>query len=160
MTNKQDDTKFGLGMVIGLVAGAVAGALLSPKSGKENREMVGNKMNDLKKALDDGHLNEKVQEMFGEVTNSTREMYIMITDELTQGLADLKGAVSEIDKDKYMTVVGKVVEKVKDKHEMPKAELDKIQKLLQKDYQRIVDFNKKEEKKPKKALPASTKTKK
>lgn len=157
MKHTQDDTKFGLGMIIGLVAGAVAGMFLSPKSGKENRELVGNKLDDLKKALDNGDFNEKVQEMFGEVTNNTREMYIMITDELTNGLADLKGAISEIDKDKYMAVVTKVVEKVKDKHELPKAELDKIQKLLQKDFERIVDFNKKEEKKPKKKLLASVK---
>ena len=54
MADKKDSkmgSKMGAGLVLGMLLGAVGGILFSPKSGKENREAMTNKMNDKKKMI-------------------------------------------------------------------------------------------------------------
>lgn len=111
--NKKDTSKLGLGLVIGSVIGGVAAAFLSPKSGKENRELVSQKVNSLKTMIDEKKVQEKVKQIFGDVSEEGTKMYTAIQKELTTKLDDMKKNVDEIDMNKYRGLVDDVFGRVK-----------------------------------------------
>jgi gas vesicle protein len=136
----KNDSKFGLGVVIGAVVGAAAGIFLAPKSGKENREVVMEKFTDLKKAFETGNFDAKVQEIFGQVTDQTREWYRKSTDVLVKRLDHMKDAVMTLDKGKYVEIVGQVIEGLVEEKQVPKEEMEKLRKYLESDYKKIVEY--------------------
>lgn len=120
-------------MVIGAVVGAVAGLFLAPKSGKELREDTVDLYNKLK----DKDPDEVVKEIFGKVTDESREIYEHAHKHLAEQLSDLKDNYKNIDKSKYAEVVSDVVNHVKEEHDLPEAELKTLGKHLNEDFKKL-----------------------
>lgn len=97
--------KFGLGLVIGAVAGAVAGVLAAPKSGKETREDLKNKADDLK-----GSAERKLKEAHKELGK--------LSDQARDEAAKLKG--------KAKTELDELAKKADDLKEQVKAAITSI----------------------------------
>ncbi len=53
MDNKMDARSLWIGILAGAVIGAAAGLLLAPMSGRETREMIGERYNDIKDKVGD-----------------------------------------------------------------------------------------------------------
>lgn len=135
--NSKNNSGFSFGMVFGLLAGAVAGLLLSPKTGKQNRELIVKKAKELEKMLEEQHLDRKMKEFVGEATEETKEIYTKVKKEVIKDLSELKDKIDDIDKEKYVDTVKDVIERTKEDHELPKAKLEKIKKMLEKDWSKL-----------------------
>lgn len=151
----KNDSKFGLGVIVGTLIGAAAGIFLAPKSGRENREAVMGTFNDLKKAMEEGNLDTKVNEIFGRVTDQTRDWYRKSSEVLIERLEHMKEAVMTLDKGKYVEIVGQVVEGLVADKQIPKEEMDKLKTYLENDYKKITEYQK-QKKNVTKKLPAKT----
>ena len=64
-------SKLILASTVGTIVGAAAGILLAPKSGKETREDLSDKMSDLKEQLDD--LTDKSKQVADDLKQSVKE---------------------------------------------------------------------------------------
>lgn len=126
MVDNNKPSKFGIGLVVGTVLGALAGLFLAPQSGKETREAVLKKVEELKKELDKMEIDKKVKEIWGEVSEESVKMYKVGRKELLKKLEDFQDKWDELDKEKYLKMVEEVVEGLK--KEMPKA-ANKVMKL-------------------------------
>jgi gas vesicle protein len=73
MADEKKSSKLGLGILIGTVIGGLAAFFLSPKSGEENREKVTKKIKQLQKLIKDQHIDEKVKEIFGDVSDEEKK---------------------------------------------------------------------------------------
>jgi gas vesicle protein len=111
MERKQ--TNFGAGLVIGAALGAVAAYFFSPKSGKENREMIAKRMEDMKKFINDQEIDKRAKEIYGTVTEESRKAYERLREETSARVGDLNKALDEVDVDKYKKIANDVVESVK-----------------------------------------------
>jgi gas vesicle protein len=88
--------QFLVGTISGIVAGAVVGLILAPQSGKETREQIAKKANDLKKKMADfasqsaGNLDE-LQDIFkteiAGLSNDVRERVLRLIKESKSVLA-------------------------------------------------------------------------
>jgi gas vesicle protein len=116
------DTKMGLGLVLGLVVGALGGIFLAPKSGKENRDAVAKKWGELQEMIDSGEMQEKVQKIFGDVSDESMRLYANAREGVLKGIEEMKN----MDSDDYARLVQNVIDKVK---EGTKANADKLAKL-------------------------------
>ena len=121
MTNK-DGSKMGLGLLIGMVVGAVGGIFLAPKSGKENRDTVAKKLSEMKEMMESGEMREKIQGIFGDLSDESVRLYSNARDVVLNGIEDVKN----MDSDDYAHMVQNVIDKVK---EGTKASADSLMKL-------------------------------
>ncbi len=119
-------SKFGLGILFGTIIGGVTAFFLSPKSGKENREAVVKKIDELKKILEEEKVDEKL-----------KEIYLKAKNWLVDELELLKNTVDNIDYEKYQKVVNKVMLKVKKETKKGAKELEKLKKQLLKEWSKI-----------------------
>lgn len=143
MVMDQKNNRFGIGLVIGSVIGGLAAFLLSPKSGKENRDMLNKKMDDWKKMWESGELEKRVNDIFGEVSEDTVQMYATTREKVMQGIDQMK----HMDGDDYAKLVQKVIDDVK-KHAKVKAEqIIKLQESLIRDWPELKEEVEKEGKK-------------
>lgn len=124
MNNK--NSKLGLGLVIGSVLGGLAAFFLSPKTGKENREMVSRKIHELKLKIEEQKIQERVKEIYGDVTEEGTRMYTMARDEINTRLDELKKTMDEIDIDKYKAMVNDVIERIKSETQTSAEHLAKL----------------------------------
>ena len=130
-------SRFGLGLLVGTVLGGLTALFLSPKSGKENREMVIKMVKELKKDIEKLEIDLKVREIWGEVSEEGEKIYRKARKDLLKKLDLLQDKWDELDKEKYMKMVEEVVEGLK--KEMPKA-ADKVMELKEsfvKDWNRV-----------------------
>jgi len=128
---------FGLGIILGAVLGGIGALFLNPKTGKENREAVAKKLKELKALIEKGKYDEKVREIFGEVTAQTKKMYLSVREELTTRLADLHERISEIDKDKYLDLVDNVMKEVKKESKYSEKVIGKLKDNLVEDWKKV-----------------------
>jgi len=124
MTDKK--SKFGLGVLFGTIIGGITALFLSPKSGKENREVVAKKIDELKKFLEEEKVDEKIKELY-----STAKDWLIAELEL------LKKTVDEIDYKKYQKAVNKVIVRVKKETKKGAKELEKLKKQLLKEWEKL-----------------------
>jgi len=124
MTDKKG--KFGLGVLLGTIIGGVTALFLSPKSGKENRELVSQKIDELKKYLEEAHVDETI-----------KELYATAKDWLIAELELLKNTVDDIDYEKYQKAVDKVIVRVKKETKKGTKEVEKLKKQLLKEWGRL-----------------------
>jgi gas vesicle protein len=129
---------FGLGIVLGAVLGGVGALLLNPQTGKENREAVVKKMKELKKKIEEGKYDEKVKEIFGEVTANTKKMYLSAKEQLVSRLADVHEMIKDIDKNKYLDLVDEVVREVKKESKYSEKVIDRLKDNLAEDWNKII----------------------
>ena len=115
--NNNKSSKLGVGLVIGSVLGGLAAFFLSPKSGKENREMVEKKINEIKIMIEEKKVQERVKEIYGEVTEEGTRLYTAARDDMNARLDELKKTVEEIDMVKYKAMVNDVMDRLREESE-------------------------------------------
>lgn len=137
MTQDQKPSKFGLGLLFGTVLGGLAALFLSPTSGKQNRELVAKKIKELEELLKDSHLEEKVKEIFGEVSDEAKELYLKAKKETVKRLAELKETVESIDREKYEEVVRETVDILRKEVKRSGKEMDRLKDSLLKEWKKL-----------------------
>lgn len=121
---------FKTGLVVGAVLGGIAAFFLSPKSGKENREMAKKKFDQLRAMMKDKNLDEIVVEIYGKATDEGKKLYTTARKELDIRLKELHDTIGEIDQKKYMTLVEEVMKHVQNEAEATKERVTKLQTYL------------------------------
>lgn len=129
---KDTASKFGLGVLLGAAAGAVAAMFLSPRSGKENRELAIAEWDRFKKFLDEKKevADKRVREIYGEVNEKSRSVYAELKTQTQKKLGDLETAIEKMDAESYKKSVGEIIEKLKDNAEASAEQLDKSRSYL------------------------------
>lgn len=143
MANDQKSSKFGLGLALGAVLGGIAALFLTPTTGEENRKLVAKKIKELEKLLADEHLDRKVKEIFGEVTEEATELYLKAKKEVIRRLAELKETVESIDREKYEDVVRETVDILKKEAKREGKEMDKLKAELMDEWKKLEPAKKK-----------------
>jgi len=130
-------SKFGLGLLLGTVIGGITALFLSPNTGEENREIVAKKINELRKLLEEKEVDKKVKEIFGEVTEEAKNLYMRAKEELIEALARLKESIENIDREKYMSVVEDVMKKVQKETKREVKQLEKLKNHLLEEWNKL-----------------------
>jgi len=128
-----------LATVVGLIAGAVGGLLLAPQSGKKTRANL-KKMAMMLTEEVEGTVKdtkEKVEEVFGEVTEEAMNKYKEIKSTVMNKVAEVKTAGKEIDKEKYVEIVEKVVDEYKSDLATTKNGAVKLMAQFKKDWEKV-----------------------
>jgi gas vesicle protein len=126
----KDSSKMGLGLVVGMVLGAIGGIFLAPKSGKENRDAVAKKFGEMKDAMESGEMREKVQEVFGDLSDESVRLYTNAREGVLKGIEEVKN----MDGDDYARMVQNVIDKVKEGSKVHGDKLMKLKEQLVKDW--------------------------
>lgn len=134
---EQKKSGLGLGILIGTVVGGLAAIFLSPKSGKQNRKEVAKKLNQLKKLFHDKDFEKKVKEIFGEVSEETKNIYIQAKEWLVEELSQMKETIENIDQEKYKKAVNDVMKKVQKVAKKESKELEKLKTQLMKEWSKL-----------------------
>lgn len=116
-------SNLGAGILFGAAIGFIAGLFMAPKTGKQTREQAAKKLKELKRALDEGELRERVEDMYGEVTDEGLRMYKKARKTLIKKLDDMK---DDVDFEAYKNIVTDVVETIRDE---TKGAADKLATL-------------------------------
>lgn len=141
--DQKSSNKFGLGLALGAVLGGIAALFLTPTTGEENRKLVAKKAKELEKLLADEHLDRKVREIFGEVTDEATELYLNAKKEVIKRLAELKETIESIDKDKYEAVVKDTIDILKKEAKREGKEMDRLKAELMGEWKKLEPAKKK-----------------
>jgi len=137
MTNKKG--KFFLAGIFGAIVGTVGGLLFAPQSGQETRKditLLAKKIADqIKNSASDTQ--KKVKEVFGQVTDETKQTYNKIQSSLSSRVASVKTAGKLIDKDSYSQIVEDVVAEFKDDLKTTQNGAQKMVGQLKKDWLKV-----------------------
>lgn len=134
MKDFKKESKFGFGLIFGALLGGVAAFFLSPKSGKENREMVQQKMQEFQKWLDEAKIKERVEKIYGEVSTDMVQFYGKVSKELSLKIEDVKKTVDEIDYDKYKKLIEEAIATAKKEVKTTSEEVEKLRAHLQNEW--------------------------
>lgn len=137
MDDQKKPSKFGLGLLFGTVVGALTAFFFSPRSGPENREIVAKKIKELEKLLEEKEVDKKVKEIFGEVTDEAKNLYLKAKKWLIEELANLKEAAKEINKEKYIKAVDTTMVKVQKEFKKDVRKLEKLKTQLMKEWEKL-----------------------
>lgn len=130
MNDNKKSSKFGLGLLIGSIIGGLTAFFFSPTTGEENREMVAKKVKELEHLLKEKEVDKKVKEIFDDVTEESKKVYLQAKKWLIEELANLKDTVDKIDKEKYLKAVDTTVKKVEKEFKKDAKKLEKLKKQL------------------------------
>lgn len=132
MTNDNKSSKIGLAVAVGAIAGGLAALFLSPKSGKENREMAKAKFAELKTMVEEKKLQALIKDIYGSATVEGTKLYKTAMKDVQGRLTEIQDTVGEIDQEKYMALVLDVVEKLKTEKDASQDRVAKLQDYLMK----------------------------
>lgn len=150
---KENGSKFGVGLLIGAALGGIAALFLSPKSGKENRDMVKKKWDEFMSYLDEAEVEKKAKQIYGTVSEESKRVYLAVQKESKARMNEMRTAIDELDIEGYKKMVTNVIDQVKKEG----VNADMIQKS--KDYLLSFITQREEEvEKEKKSKPAAKKT--
>ena len=137
MSNTQSSSKFGLGLLFGTVIGGLAAFFLSPTSGPENQKMVAKKIKEIEELLADSDLENKVKDIFGEATEDATLVYKKAKKNFIKALAEVKGTVESLDKEKVAEVAHETVEILKKEVKHEGKEMEKLKDELSKEWKKL-----------------------
>jgi len=137
MSDTKSSSKFGLGLLFGAIIGGVTAFFLSPTSGPENQKLVAKKIKDLEKLLADSDLEKKVKEIFGEATEEATTVYKKAKKEFIKTLAEAKGTIESLDKEKVTKVAHETVEILKKEVKHEGKEMEKLKAELSKEWKKL-----------------------
>lgn len=96
-------------MLFGALLGGAAAFFLSPKSGKENREMAAKTVKDLKSRYEGKSVDEIAEDVFGKATEESKKMVSKARDEFNKKIDEIKDQAGKIDNKKYRKIVDDVL---------------------------------------------------
>lgn len=137
MSDSKSSSKFGLGVLFGTVIGGIAAFFLSPTSGPENQKLVAEKIKELEKLLSDSNLEKKVKEIFGEATEEATAVYKKAKKDFIKSLAQAKGTIESLDKEKVAEVANNTVEILKKEVKHEGKEMEKLKAELSKEWMKL-----------------------
>lgn len=142
---------------LGLVAGWFAKHLFESPEVQQKKEEAMASVAELQERLLDSDEVERAKEIFGNPSEELAEMYSDAKEELISGLADLKVTFKDLDKTKYLGIVGEIVTEVAKNRELPDAQLKKLRNALEADFGKLRDDAKSASKTHRKPTPAKKK---
>lgn len=142
MSDTKSSSKFGLGLFFGTVIGGLAAFFLSPTSGPENQKLVAEKIKELEKLLTDSNLEKKVKEIFGEATEEATAVYKKAKKNFIKTLAEVKGTIESLDKEKVAEVANNTVEILKKEAKHEGKEMEKLKEELAKEWKKLAPKSK------------------
>lgn len=137
MADDNKSSKFGLGILFGTLLGGLAALFLSPTTGEENRKLVAKKVAELEKILEEGDLDKKVKEIFGEATEEAKTIYLKSKKDIIKKLSELKETIESIDKKKYEEVVQETVDILKKEFKRETRQMEKLKEELLKEWKKL-----------------------
>lgn len=137
MSDSKSSSKFGFGLLLGAVIGGLTAFFLSPTSGPENQKLVAKKIKELEKLLADSDIEKKVKEIFGEATEEATVVYKKAKKEFIKTLAEAKGTIESLDKDKVSKVAHETVEILKKEVKHEGKEMEKLKAELSKEWKKL-----------------------
>ncbi len=139
----QKSSKLGLGLILGTIIGGITAFFLSPKSGKENREELLNKIKAVEEWLKEKEVDKKLKEIYGEVTEDGKKLLEFVRKELGLALAEIKDKIDSFDKEKYEQVVEEVMRKAQKETKVTVMKLEKLKLYLLKQWKTMFKEGKK-----------------
>ena len=127
MTHNTKSNQMGSAFFVGALIGAAATYFLSPKSGKENVEMVKKGFEDTKKKLQEGEYGTKVREFFSQTQDKGSSLYKRAKDELNTRMNKFN---DYMDKRRYEQVVEDVIARVKTRAHATQEHVDDLRTNL------------------------------
>lgn len=137
MADTKSSSKFGLGLLFGTIIGGLTAFFLSPTSGPENQKLVAKKIKELEKLFADSNLEEKVKEIFGEATEEATAVYKKAKKTFIKTLAEAKGTIESLDKEKVSEVAHETVEILKKEVKHEGKEMEKLKAELSKEWKKL-----------------------
>ena len=137
MADAKSSSKFGLGLLFGTIIGGLTAFFLSPTSGPENQKLVAKKIKELEKLLTDSDLEKKVKEIFGEATEEATEVYKKAKKIFIKTLAEAKGTIESLDKEKVSEVAHETVEILRKEVKHEGKEMEKLKAELSKEWKKL-----------------------
>ncbi len=107
------ESKFGIGLVLGTVIGGLAAFFLSPRSGKENQEIVKKKLAEMQKFIEEKEIDKEAKKIFGDVTEKTKKLSTQLQKETKTRWAELQDAAQNFDMEQYTKQVTKITDQLK-----------------------------------------------
>ena len=127
----------GLLLLLGAIVGAITALFFSTTEEGETREVVRQKVKDLKKMLKDAKEKEAVKDIFGEKTDEVVQLFRDAKEDLVSRLAKVKGSLDSIDKSRYMEAVNEVSVELKKNASITGEQLNKMKAYMSEDYKKI-----------------------
>ncbi len=121
---------FGAGILLGAAIGAVAALFLTPKSGKENRKLAQQKLNELREFIESKEAEKRAREIFGNVSEQSKKMYEQMKVEMNSRMDQMKSAIDTFDTGKYQKVVDEILVNVRKQVEMSSEQVEKAKTYL------------------------------
>ncbi len=139
MEENKKTSGFGVGLLIGAIGGMLAGILYAPKSGKQTRKEAAKKLEELKERFSDMELDKKVRDVFGTVSEETKDLYLNVTKEVLEKVSDVKERIEEIDTKKYQKMVDAVLKNFKARTMQSAEVVEKLRKHLVADWNSLFE---------------------
>ncbi len=129
-------SKNGGKFILGAAIGAAIGMLFAPKSGKENRKVVKNKLDELVKYVQEldkdelkNNFNKKIEDIKNELADLDKEKAIKIAQEKAKKLGQKAEELYKLAKEKGTPVLEKTAKSVLEKvNELTKNAIKKLDK--------------------------------
>jgi gas vesicle protein len=131
---QKSEQKFGIGLLLGAVVGGVAAFFLSPKSGKENREMVSKKMKEFEVWLNEKEVKAKAEKIWGDVSKESIDVYKKVTADLSKDIAALREKAGKINFEKYKELLNESIDKAKENYKTTPEQLKKLSNYLKEEW--------------------------
>jgi len=118
---------FGTGIFLGAIIAGITTYFLSPRSGKENRECVKNRISEIKKFIDEKEIDQKIKEIFGDLSDDSKKYYAFIKDEISKKYDKLKETLDEKEIDE---IILEIISDLKKKYNASAKTVERVKKFL------------------------------
>jgi gas vesicle protein len=126
MADQKSSDKFGLGLVFGAIAGAVAAFFLTPTTGEENRKKAMEVYEKVKVMVEEGELDEKAKELFGEAAEEGKRLMAEVRSEMMTRLDMAKHEMDTFDKTKFTKFVDETIAMVGERLKASSTQMEKL----------------------------------
>lgn len=137
MQNRLQPAKGILFFGLGVAAGWIVKQLFDSPEATQKRQKVWSKLQDLQERLADTDEAQRVEKIFGQVSDEATRIYQTVKEDLIRELSILQVAVEDIDKQKYLSIVEDIVEDLKVDNDLSDAQLDRLTQALSDDFSKI-----------------------
>lgn len=118
----------------GLAVGYVASWFLPEDLKTRQRKMMQNKAEDLKNILTDSDERERIIDIFKERTQEAKDSYQDARETFMKNLSSVRDSWQDIDKEKYMQILDKTMEEIRNNQSLPLRQLNKLKQYFESDY--------------------------